>query len=59
MPQMLIFDKEYKGIKFTVRTNGYRQIVIIQGCGPVAFTDTKIGAIAWARKKIDKMQKNA
>ena len=57
MPPMLIFKKEYKGIKFTVRTNGYHQIVTIQNCEPVAFTDTKIGAIAWAKKEIDKMQK--
>ena len=54
---MLIFEKEYKGIRFTIRTNGYRQIVTIQNCEPVTFTDTKIGAIAWAKKEIDKMQK--
>lgn len=54
---MSIFKKEYKGIKFTVHTSGYRQVITIQNCKPIVLTDTKIGAIVWAKKEIDKMQK--
>lgn len=52
---MLIFKKEYKGIKFVIKSSGYRQIVKITGCDPVEFTSTKCGAINWALKKIDEM----
>lgn len=54
---MLIFRKEYKGVKFVVKSSGYRQIVKITGCDTVEFIDTKVGAINWALKKIDEMKK--
>jgi hypothetical protein len=53
----LLFQEEFMGVKYTIKSNGYKQIIKITGLEPIEFTDTTPNARRWVQKRITELKK--